>query len=55
MKCKHCGKDFSESGVTHGKSYDRGDGVIYGSSTYSVNYRCPYCGCNNSPLVFLGC
>jgi len=53
MKCKFCKKEFEAVEVHHGKSYDRGDGVMYGSSSYSHKPICPHCGHNNSPKVYL--
>lgn len=49
MKCKNCGKEFTATKVEHSKPYDRGDGVMYGSSNYSQNYVCPHCGTDNTP------
>ena len=53
MICKCCGRLFDETHVEHGKLYDRGDGVMYGSSSYSVSCKCPHCGCDNSSMVTL--
>ena len=49
MICKCCDGLFNETEVKHGKFYDRGDGVMYGSSSYSANYIYPHCGYDNSP------
>lgn len=53
MKCKRCGKEFDGSSVEHSESYDRGDGVMYGTSSYSSNPICPYCGFNNSLKIYM--
>lgn len=49
MKCKNCKKEFEATKVYHSEPYDRGDGVMYGTDSYSQNYICPYCGVDNCP------
>lgn len=46
-KCKRCGKEFDAVKEEHSKEHDRGDGVMYGSSSWSHTPVCPHCGCNN--------
>lgn len=46
-KCKMCGKEFESVEAHHTPDYDRGDGVTYGSSSYSYTPVCPHCGHNN--------
>ena len=53
MKCKICGKEFESSSVKHSEPYDRGDGVMYGTSSYSHNPVCPYCGHDNTVKIFM--
>ena len=53
MKCECCGKEFEAVKVEHGKSYDRGDGVMYGTSSYASTPICPYCGHDHSPKAIL--
>lgn len=47
MKCKNCGKEFRASKVRHGEPYDRGDGVMYGDSSWLYTPICPHCGFDN--------
>ena len=53
MKCEMCGKDFDAAEVEHSKEYDRGDGVMYGNSSYTYKPICPHCGYDNSPKMIL--
>ena len=49
--CKNCGKEFESVKHTENEPYDRGDGVMYGTSSWSQNMTCPHCGTDNSPKV----
>lgn len=53
MKCRRCGKEFDSCVIEQSKSYDRGDGVMYGTSVYSHNPICPHCGYNNTVKIFM--
>ena len=53
MKCKRCGKDFDNTNIEESAKRDRGDGVMYGSSSYSSRPICPHCGCDNSVKVYM--
>ena len=52
MKCKKCGKEFEGCIIKHSKPYDRGDGVMYGTSSYTSAPICPHCGHDNSPDIY---
>lgn len=54
MICTNCEKTFNQSTIECNEPHDRGDGVMYGSCSYSANYICPYCGHDNSPRTFMG-
>lgn len=51
MKCGRCGKEFPGSVIESTKGYDRGDGVMHYSTSYTYNPICPHCGFNNTPVV----
>lgn len=53
MKCKHCGKEFEAVESEHSKDWDRGDGVMYGRSSWSYKPICPHCGHDNSSKLLL--
>ena len=53
MKCKRCGKDFGYIRIEDHEWRDRGDGVMYGTASYSSHPICPHCGCDNSPKVYM--
>ena len=53
MKCKRCGKEFEAVEVKHSKDHDRGDGVMYGSSSWASTPICPHCGHDHSPKQIL--
>lgn len=53
MKCKRCGKEFEGCSTEHSERHDRGDGVMYGTASYSSSPVCPYCGYDNSPKIYM--
>ena len=54
MNCVKCGKEFDDVKVERSEPYDRGDGVMYGATSYSTNPVCPHCGHNNSASMVFG-
>ena len=56
MKCKWCEKEFDDVETKHSKEWDRGDGVMYGHSSWSYTPICPHCGWDsNDTKVYLDC
>lgn len=53
MKCKGCGREFVSCTIDESAPYDRGDGVVYRTSGYSHNPKCPYCGHDNTIKIFM--
>ncbi len=54
MKCRRCGKEFTGLVIERLDDYDRGDGVMYGSVSYSNRPICPFCGHDNSMVIRMG-
>ena len=47
MICEKCRKEFNEGKTECSEPWDRGDGIMYGSCSYTIDYTCPHCNHKN--------
>ena len=53
MICERCKKEFNNIATTKSEPYDRGDGVMYGTASWTSNNVCPHCGHDNTPKTYM--